>query len=140
VRAAFVQTLVELARKDERVVLLTGDLGFRALEPFRDAYPERFFNVGVAEQNMLGLATGLAEAGYTPYCYSIATFATLLGGAILTEETFNWPGIGSELVRYLNERDYIAVQGLVTVFAIAVVVVSVLIDVVNAFVDPRVRY
>ena len=67
-------------------------------------------------------------------------FATLLGGAILTEETFNWPGIGSELVRYLNERDYIAVQGLVTVFAIAVVVVSVLIDVVNAFVDPRVRY
>jgi transketolase len=77
VRAAFVQTLVELARRDERVVLLTGDLGFRALEPFRDAYPERFFNVGVAEQNMLGLAAGLAEAGYTPYCYSIATFATL---------------------------------------------------------------
>jgi peptide/nickel transport system permease protein len=67
-------------------------------------------------------------------------FATLLGGAILTEETFNWPGIGSELVRYLNERDYIAVQGLVTVFAIAVVVVSLLIDLVNAFIDPRVRY
>ncbi|MDX6638487.1 MAG: peptide/nickel transport system permease protein [Solirubrobacterales bacterium] len=67
-------------------------------------------------------------------------FATLLGGAILTEETFNWPGIGSELVRYLNERDYIAVQGIVTVFAIAVVVVSLLIDLVNAFVDPRVRY
>jgi peptide/nickel transport system permease protein len=67
-------------------------------------------------------------------------FATLLGGAILTEETFNWPGIGSELVRYLNERDYIAVQGIITVFALAVVVVSVLIDIVNAFVDPRVRY
>jgi peptide/nickel transport system permease protein len=67
-------------------------------------------------------------------------FATLLGGAILTEETFNWPGIGSELVRYLNERDYVAVQGIITVFALAVVVVSVLIDIVNAFVDPRVRY
>ena len=67
-------------------------------------------------------------------------FATLLGGAILTEETFNWPGIGSELVRYLEERDYIAVQGIITVFALAVVIVSVLIDVVNAFVDPRVRY
>jgi peptide/nickel transport system permease protein len=68
------------------------------------------------------------------------TFATLLSGAILTEETFHWPGIGSELVRYLNERDYIAVQGIVTVFALAVVVISILIDIVNAFIDPRVRY
>src|SRR5215212_5731343 len=67
-------------------------------------------------------------------------FAILLGGAVLTEETFNWPGIGSELVRYLNNRDYIAVQGIITVFALAVVVISLLIDLVNAFVDPRVRY
>jgi peptide/nickel transport system permease protein len=67
-------------------------------------------------------------------------FAILLGGAILTEQTFNWPGIGSELVRYLNERDYIAVQGIITVFALAVVLVSLMIDLVNAFVDPRVRY
>ena len=67
-------------------------------------------------------------------------FALLLGGAILTEETFNWPGIGFQLVRYLNERDYIAVQGIITIFAIAVVIVSVLIDLLNAFVDPRVRY
>ncbi len=67
-------------------------------------------------------------------------FAILLGGAVLTEQTFNWPGIGSELIRYLNERDYIAVQGIVTVFAVAVVVVSVMIDLINAFIDPRVRY
>jgi len=67
-------------------------------------------------------------------------FAILLGGAVLTEETFNWPGIGSELIRYLNQRDYIAVQGIVTVFAIAVVAVSLLIDLINAFIDPRVRY
>jgi peptide/nickel transport system permease protein len=67
-------------------------------------------------------------------------FAILLGGAILTEQTFNWPGIGSELVRYLNNRDYIAVQGIITVFALAVVVVSLMIDLVNAFIDPRVRY
>lgn len=67
-------------------------------------------------------------------------FAILLSGAVLTEETFNWPGIGSELIRYLDERDYIAVQGIVTVFAIAVVFVSLLIDLVNAFIDPRVRY
>ena len=67
-------------------------------------------------------------------------FAILLGGAILTEETFNWPGIGSELVRYLDERDYIAVQGIITVFALAVVAVSLLIDLIIAFIDPRVRY
>jgi peptide/nickel transport system permease protein len=67
-------------------------------------------------------------------------FALLLGGAILTEQTFNWPGIGAELVRYLNNRDYIAVQGIITVFALAVVLVSLLIDLVNAFIDPRVRY
>ena len=67
-------------------------------------------------------------------------FAILLGGAVLTEQTFNWPGLGSELVRYLDNRDYIAVQGIITIFALAVVVISVLIDVITAFVDPRVRY
>ena len=67
-------------------------------------------------------------------------FAILLGGAVLTEQTFNWPGIGAELVRYLNERDYIAVQGIITIFALAVVVISLLIDLINAFIDPRVRY
>jgi peptide/nickel transport system permease protein len=67
-------------------------------------------------------------------------FAILLGGAVLTEQTFNWPGIGAELVRYLNERDYIAVQGIITIFALAVVVVSLVIDLINAFIDPRVRY
>ena len=67
-------------------------------------------------------------------------FAILLGGAVVTEQTFNWPGIGAELVRYLAQRDYIAVQGIITVFALAVVVISVLIDMVNAMVDPRVRY
>jgi peptide/nickel transport system permease protein len=67
-------------------------------------------------------------------------FAVLLSGAVLTEETFNWPGIGSELVRYLNNRDYVAVQGIITFTGIVVVVVSLLIDVVSAWVDPRVRY
>jgi peptide/nickel transport system permease protein len=66
--------------------------------------------------------------------------ALLLSGAVLTEETFNWPGIGSVLIRYLNQRDYIAVQGIITVFALAVVVISLVIDIVNAWVDPRMRY
>jgi peptide/nickel transport system permease protein len=66
--------------------------------------------------------------------------ALLLSGAVLTEETFNWPGLGQTLIRYLENRDYVAVQGIIVVFALAVVVVSVVIDFVNAFIDPRIRY
>lgn len=67
-------------------------------------------------------------------------FALLLSGAILTETTFNWPGLGYQLVRYLNNRDYTGVQGIITFFAIVVILVSVLIDFINAWIDPRVRY
>jgi peptide/nickel transport system permease protein len=66
--------------------------------------------------------------------------ALLLGGAVLTETTFNWPGIGHELVLYLENRDYTAVQGIIVVFALVVVAVSVLVDFLNAYVDPRIRY
>lgn len=76
-RAAFAATLLELAERDPRILLLTGDMGFAVLEPFAERFPERFFNVGVAEQNMVGLATGLAEAGHVTFTYSIATFASL---------------------------------------------------------------
>ena len=76
-RKALVQSLLHLASECDRIVLLTGDLGFMALEPFREAFPQRFFNVGVAEQNMVGMATGLAEAGFIPFVYSIAPFAAL---------------------------------------------------------------
>src|SRR5262249_35500263 len=76
-RQAFATTLAELAAGDPRVLLLTGDLGYLALEPFADRFPDRFLNAGVAEQNMVGLATGLAEAGYLPFVYSIVTFASL---------------------------------------------------------------
>jgi transketolase len=76
-RGPFARTLAELAAGDARILLLTGDLGYMALEPFAERFPERFFNVGVAEQNMVGLATGLAEAGFLPFIYSIVTFASL---------------------------------------------------------------
>jgi peptide/nickel transport system permease protein len=66
--------------------------------------------------------------------------ALLLGGAVLTEQTFNWPGIGNQLVDYLNNRDYAAVQGIITFIALVVVATSLLIDIVNALVDPRIRY
>jgi peptide/nickel transport system permease protein len=66
--------------------------------------------------------------------------ALLLGGAVLTEKTFSWPGLGTRLLDYLQSRDYIGVQGLVTFFALVVVVISLVIDIVNALIDPRVRY
>jgi transketolase len=76
-RAAFIKALVEIARQDPRILLLTGDLGYLVVEPFLESFPERFINVGVAEQNMVGIATGLADAGFIPYVYSIAPFAAL---------------------------------------------------------------
>jgi peptide/nickel transport system permease protein len=66
--------------------------------------------------------------------------ALTLSGALVTERTFNWPGLATELVQYVVARDYVAVQGLVTFFAIVVVFVSVIVDIINALVDPRVRY
>ena len=76
-RKAFIQSLIKLASTDERVVLLTGDLGYLVIEEFIERFPNRFLNVGVAEQNMVGIATGLAEAGFIPYVYSITPFAAL---------------------------------------------------------------
>lgn len=67
-------------------------------------------------------------------------FALLLGGAVLTETTFTWPGIGLSLYQFLQNRDYTAVQGIVTFYALFVVAVSLLIDLVSAWVDPRIRY
>lgn len=68
------------------------------------------------------------------------TVALLLSGAVLTETTFNWPGIGHTLVTYLQNRDYAAVQGIIVVFALVVVLASLVIDFVNAYIDPRIRY
>ncbi len=76
-RKAFIDTLVQLAEKDERIYLLTADMGFGLVEPFAEKYPGRFINVGVAEQNMVGIATGLALTGKIVFCYSIANFPTL---------------------------------------------------------------
>ena len=76
-RTAFVKTLIECARKDSRIILLTGDLGFMALEPFIKAFPKRYINAGVAEANMIGMAAGLASAGKKVFVYSIIPFVTM---------------------------------------------------------------
>jgi peptide/nickel transport system permease protein len=67
-------------------------------------------------------------------------FAILLAGAVLTETTFSWPGMGRYLVDRIELRDYTAVQAVITVFAMFVALISLVMDVVNAFVDPRIRY
>lgn len=76
-RKAFISTLIRLAKKDKRIFLLTGDLGFSFLEEFRDEFPDRFFNMGVAEQNMIGVAAGIALSGKIVFVYSIVPFVTM---------------------------------------------------------------
>ena len=66
-------------------------------------------------------------------------FAMLLGGAVLTETTFSWPGLGSYLVARINFRDYTAIQGTVVVFGILVSIVSLVVDILYAYLDPRIR-
>jgi peptide/nickel transport system permease protein len=66
--------------------------------------------------------------------------AVLLGGAVLTETTFEWKGLGFQLAHYLQARDFVAVQGIVVLLAVIVAVTNFIVDVIAAFVDPRVRY
>ncbi len=76
-RTAFIQQLIKEAETNDSIFLIVGDLGFSVVEPFRDRFPDRFLNAGIAEQNMAGMAAGLAKEGYNVYIYSIANFPTL---------------------------------------------------------------
>ena len=70
-RDHFIRRLCDLARENPRITLVTGDLGFGVFDEYRDSFPGQFINAGVAEQNMTGLATGLALEGrcfYLFYC------------------------------------------------------------------------
>jgi transketolase len=77
VRDTFVQTLLEEAKTDPNVILITGDLGFGVLEKFETALPNQYMNAGVAEQSMLGLAAGMASTGKRVFTYSIGNFPTI---------------------------------------------------------------
>lgn len=76
-RTAFIDEFVKQARLHEEMFLVVGDLGFSVVEPFAQEFPDRFLNAGVAEQNMTGVAAGLASEGYHVFTYSIANFPTL---------------------------------------------------------------
>ena len=75
-RNAFAHEITQLAQQDERIVLLSGDIGNRLFDEFKDKCPGRFHNCGVAEANMIGVAAGLALSGLRPVCYTIAPFIT----------------------------------------------------------------
>jgi transketolase len=77
VRTAFISQLCNLAEADERIYLVCGDLGYSVLEAFADRFPGRYLNAGVAEQNMTGIAAGLALAGKVVFTYSIANFPVM---------------------------------------------------------------
>lgn len=75
-RNSFIDELVIHAKKNSNIALVVGDLGYSVVEPFADLFPERFINAGVAEQNMMGLAAGMASEGYHVFVYSIGNFPT----------------------------------------------------------------
>ncbi|CAG2148853.1 transketolase family protein [Cupriavidus numazuensis] len=75
-RNAFIEELVTLATEHPHIALIVGDLGYSVIEPFADRFPDRFINAGVSEQNMTGLAAGMASEGYHVFTYSIANFPT----------------------------------------------------------------
>lgn len=76
-RKSFFKNLIDLAYIDKDVILLVGDLGYNFIEEFQLLCPEQFINCGIAEQNMIGVAHGLALTGKKPYCYSGAIFITM---------------------------------------------------------------
>lgn len=76
-RTNFINQLIEEARRNEKIFLLVGDLGYHVIEPFAEEFPDRFLNEGIAEQNMAGIAAGLAMTGYNVYFYSIGNFPTI---------------------------------------------------------------
>jgi transketolase len=76
-RATFINTLIELARQDDKIFLVTADMGYAVLEPFAKEFPDRFINSGITEQATMSLCSGLALSGYKPYAYSITPFITM---------------------------------------------------------------
>lgn len=66
--------------------------------------------------------------------------ALLMAGAVLTETTFSWPGIGSYLIMKIRYRDFPAIQGTIVFFAIFVIIINIIVEIINALIDPRVRY
>ena len=73
-RKTFGKVIVELAEKDDSIVLLVGDYGYGIVDEFKKRFPDRYFNLGICEQSMIGIAAGMALSGLKPYVYTITAF------------------------------------------------------------------
>ena len=109
------------------------------ISTYNSGYVEAARSRGVAEKRLL------SKHAWRPALIPIITvmgmqIALMLAGAVLTETTFEWKGLGFMLSQYLKARDFVAVQGIVILIAIIVAVVNFIVDVIAALVDPRVRY
>ena len=94
---------------------------------------------GIPEHKIL-LAYALKNALIPVVTILGLIFSSLLGGAVLTEVTFSWPGLGNSLYQAIAARDYTTVQGIMVFFSVIVVSISILVDLVNAYIDPRINY
>ncbi len=73
-RGVFMETLEELVKKDKKIILIVGDVGFSYMQVFQEKYPKQYINAGVTEQSFMGIAAGLAKSGWKPYVYSMVPF------------------------------------------------------------------
>ncbi|MEI7557863.1 MAG: hypothetical protein WCJ45_03365 [bacterium] len=76
-RNVVINYIYQEAKKDKKIMLLVGDLGYSVIENFQNDFPEQFINIGIAEQNMIGIAAGLALTGKKVFCFSIIPFLTM---------------------------------------------------------------
>jgi peptide/nickel transport system permease protein len=141
---ALASTLSHLALPAITLGLLVGGVFVRLvrvnmLQSLRSDYVEAARARGIPERNVV-FRHAFKNALIPVVTIMGLQFALLIGNATLTETVFSWPGIASALVHFIGARDYAAVQGIVTFIALVIVALSLAIDVINAFIDPRVRY
>ncbi len=105
-RSAFAQEIYKHMKRNQRIWVLTNDLGYKMWDQIRGAFPKRFLNVGAAEQSMIGIGVGLALEGKIPICYSITTF--LLYRPFETIRNYiNYESIPVKLIASGRNKDYI---------------------------------
>lgn len=142
--SALESTVLHLILPAVTLGLLIGGIFIRLvrvnmMQTLRSDYVEAARGRGLRERNVL--FRHAFKTALIPIVTIVGLqFALMLGNAVLTENTFSWPGIARELVDFIGARDYAAVQGIVTFIALMIVGVSLLIDIITGLVDPRVRY
>jgi transketolase len=137
-RTTFINTLTEIARSDDRIFILTPDMGFSVFEDFAREFPGRFLNTGISEQNAMGIAAGLSFGGFKPYLYSIAPFALMRCyeqvriGAAYMEANIKIVGSGGGVSYGSNGATHHAIEDLAIAKALPNMVVCAPADPVEA--------